>query len=107
MTKTEMTEILHKSCKTVNEGITSSKNKDVYPRIVYWDYAWEDVVASGEEYSELETYQISFYSRTPRHENLIDLRKNLREVGCHPTIYHEYVEEDKVWHSYFSLEVVV
>lgn len=107
MTKNEMVEILKASCDTVNEGITSTKNMNTYPRIVYWDYVWEDEMASGEEYEELETYQVSFYSRTPRHENLLRLRQLLREAGCHPTIYHEYVEEDKVWHSYFSLEVVV
>ena len=40
-------------------------------------------------------------------EKLMELREKLREVGFHPTIYHEHVQEDKVFHSYFSVEVTV
>lgn len=107
MTKAELVEILKESCNTVNEGITSNKNENTYPRAVYWDYVWEDVLASGEEYAEVETYQVSFYSLTPRHPELLALRDNFRKAGIHPTIYHEYNEEKKVWHSYFAVEVVV
>ena len=31
------------------------------------------------------------------------LKKRLNELGYHPTIAHEYVTEDRVWHSYFSI----
>ena len=106
MRKSEFVNILKESCPTVNEGITSNKNENCYPRIVYWDYIWEDIMASGNEYEVQETYQVSFYSLTPKHKNLLLLRDKLREAGIHPVIYHEYVEKDKVWHSYFKVEVI-
>lgn len=31
------------------------------------------------------------------------LKNRLNELGYHPTIAHEYVTEDRVWHSYFSI----
>jgi hypothetical protein len=107
MTKEELSKILHEACETVSEGVTPEKDVNTYPRIVYWDYVWDDTVASGKDYQEIDTYQVSFYARTPRHPDLIRLRQLLREVGVYLTIYHEYNEEDKVWHSYFAVEVVV
>ncbi|WP_281671889.1 hypothetical protein [[Clostridium] scindens] len=106
MRKEELSNILHSLNIPVNEGVTSDRNINTYPRIVYWDYIWQDAVASGGEYVDQETYQISFYSKTPRNEKLICLREKLRDIGLHPTIYHEYIPEDKVFHSYFALEVV-
>ncbi|HIU74394.1 MAG TPA: hypothetical protein IAC62_00760 [Candidatus Pelethocola excrementipullorum] len=105
MTKEELSNLLHSLDIPVNEGVASNENENKYPRTVYWDYIWEDVLASGEEYENRVTYQVSFYSKTPKHEKLIELRERLRDIGKHPTIYHEYVEKDKVFHSYFSLEV--
>ncbi len=107
MTKEELSTLLHGVCKTVNEGITSQKNENVYPRIVYWDYVWEDVLASGETYEDLNTYQISVFALVPPQENesLLNLRKQLRTAGEHPRIYHEYNDSDGVWHSYMSLQV--
>ena len=115
MKKQELSDLLHSLQIPVNEGIASQENTNKYPRVVYWDYIWEDILASGisihaparGEYENVETYQISFYSRTPRNEKLMELREKLRKVGLHPTIYHEYVQEDKVFHSYFSVEVTV
>ena len=65
-----------------------------------------DIVASGQEYDTKATYQVSFYSKVPRDKKLLELRNHLREAGMYPVIYHEYVEEDKVFHSYFALEVM-
>lgn len=45
----------------------------------------------------------SFYARKPRNPKLIALKNRLNELGYHPTIAHEYVTEDRVWHSYFSI----
>lgn len=106
MTKAELSALLHKPGIPVNEGITSDKNINTFPRIVYWDYIWEDVLASGEECDTKATYQVSFYSKRPKDEKLLELRERLRAAGMHPVIYHEYVEEDKVFHSYFALEVI-
>ena len=105
MTKSELSELLHSTGVVVNEGIASQENINVYPRIVYWDYIWEDRLASGEVYEDWITYQVSFYSKTPKHPKLIELRNKLRDWNVHPIIYHEFVEEDKVWHSYFAVEV--
>lgn len=106
MKKCELSELLHSLNIPVNEGVASDKNANVYPRIVYWDYIWEDVCASGDEYEVKATYQISFYSLRSKHEKLVELRKRLREMEMHPVIYHEFVEEDRVFHSYFALEVI-
>lgn len=106
MTKQELSELLHKPGIPVNEGITSDNNLNVFPRIIYWAYIWEDIVASGTEYDTKATYQVSFYSKTPNDRKLLELREHIRKAGLHPIIYHEYVEEDKVFHSYFALEVI-
>lgn len=81
MTKQELSNLLHALQIPVNEGIASQENTNKYPRVVYWDYIWEDVLASGEQYENMETYQISFYSRTPRNEKLIELRENSEKSG--------------------------
>ena len=83
----------------------------MYPRIVFWDYIWEDKVASDETYSTVETYQISFFAREPRNPALLKLRDRLREYGIHPIIQHEYIadtgKDKKYYHSFFNLEVTV
>ena len=110
MTKKELSELLHSLEVPVNEGITSDKNTNSYPRILYWPYVEQDEMASGEEYQNIVTYQISFYARTPQHEKYKQLRQKLREISLHPTFYHEYVENDpvfaKTWHTYFALDVI-
>lgn len=107
MNKNELIGLLSKLDIPLNEGISSEKNAGRYPRIVFWDYAWEDVVSSGETYETIETYQISFYAKKPRHEKLLELRDLLRNHGVRPLIQHEYVEDKKIFHSFFSLEVIV
>ena len=52
MTQKELSDILHGTGCSVNEGISSLKNEKNFPRIDYWEIAWEDVVASGEEYAD-------------------------------------------------------
>lgn len=109
MTKAELSKLLHRLDIPVNEGITGQENIGKYPRIVYWPYIEQDGTASGDEYYNRVTYQISIFSRTPQHEKYKELRKCLREKGIHPIFYHEYVEKDPVfartWHTYFNLEV--
>ncbi len=96
MTQKELSEILHDSGCPVNEGVSSLKNEKVFPRIDYWEILWDD-------YENEITWQISFYARKPRDPKLIALKNRLNELGYHPTIAHEYVTEDRVWHSYFSI----
>lgn len=110
MSKAELSKILHSLKIAVNEGTTSDKNQNVFPRIVYWPYVEEDMVASGEGYQNLSTYQVSLFAKTPQHDKYKQLRKILREQGLHPTFYHEYIEKDpmftKTWHTYFSIDVL-
>lgn len=106
MNKDELVELIQSLEISSNEGIFSDKNKNVYPRIVYWDYVWEPQVASSEEYDTLVTYQISFMSNIPRHPKLIELKHKLNEKNIFPQIQHEYVEQDKCWHSYFGIDVL-
>ena len=90
----------------VNEGISDLDNGKKFPRIDYWEIAWDDVMASGDNYEDKITWQVSFYSRTPRNEKLIMLRDMMRKKGLHPTILHEFITDDKIWHSYFALETM-
>lgn len=106
MTQSELSSLLHSTGCPVNEGVSSLKNEKVYPRIDYWEYIWEDVMASGEDFTEKNTWQISFYAKKPRDPALLKLREKMRELGLHPAIMHEYVAEDRIWHSYFSLETI-
>lgn len=110
LSKEELSKLLHSLDIAVDEGKASEENKNENPRIVYWIYVEQDMVASGEAYSNLATYQISFFARTPQHLKLKELRKKLRKKGIHPMFSHEYVENDpifsKTWHTYFSIDVL-
>lgn len=66
---------------------------------------WEeaDEYARKKNKGDYIIWQISFYARKPRDPKLIALKNRLNELGYHPTIAHEYVTEDRVWHSYFSI----
>lgn len=110
MTKSEFIDILKKLSIPLNEGESSINNSTKYPRIVFWDYLWEDKLASGENYTTVETYQVSFFAKKPRDPKLLELRDLLRANKLHPTIQHEYVEDRgkdlKYYHSYFSVELI-
>lgn len=109
MTKAELSELLHQVSEYVNEGIASDTNMNKFPRIIFWPYIEQDGVASGQEYYNDATYQVSIFSRTPQCPEYKKLRKLLREKGFHPVFYHEYIEKDpifsKTWHTYFAVEV--
>lgn len=109
MTKQELSAVLHELDIPVNEGISSQKNANTYPRIVFWPYIEKDGVASGERYYNEVTYQVSMFARTPQCDKYWELRNRLREAGIHPVFYHEYVEKDpmfaKTWHTYCAIEV--
>ena len=48
MTQKELSKILHSVGCPVNEGVSNLQNEKSYPRIDYWEIAWEDVMASGD-----------------------------------------------------------
>lgn len=90
----------------INEGIQNDNDKDVYPRIVFWEMAWDPIASSNDVYETKVTYQTSFFSRNPRDLKLLDLRTKLFNNNIYPTIYHEYIEESDYFHSYFSIELL-
>lgn len=104
--KEELIEILESLNIPVNEGIQNDKNSNAPERIVFWDYVWDPISASGKEYETQVTYQISFFSFIPRNPKLIQLKKILNEKEIKPIIYHEYNQERKEFHSYFAVEVI-
>lgn len=106
MTKEKLVELIKSINITYDEGITKDKNKNIYPRIVLWEYYWEPLTASNQEYDTNVTYQVSFLSTISRDKKLLELKNLLAENGIFPNISHEYVENDKCWHSYFSVEVL-
>ena len=106
MSKEELVEFLSLLDIPFNEGIQNDKNTNSKERIVFWDYVWDSLSASGKEYNTLVTYQVSFFSLIPRNPKLVELKRLLNEKGINPTIYHEFDQERKEFHSYFSIEVL-
>ena len=106
MTKPELIKLLNSLDIPANEGTPEDIAIEAEARICFWDYLWEDITASGENYNTNVTYQISFIADRPRHAKLIQLKHNLNEIGLFPTIQHEYDIETRRWHSFFSLEVL-
>lgn len=108
MQKTDFIELLEKLDIPFNEGIQNDLERDTYPRLVFWDYVWDDVDSSNDVYKTICTYQISFFSRYPRDKKLIELKHLLNDAGLRLIINHENVEEnkDKYFHSYFSIDLI-
>ncbi len=106
ISKKDLQKIIDSLGIAYNEGISSDTNKNKNPRLVFWDFLWEPLTASGLEYDTVVTYQVSFFSSTPRHPKLIELKNLLAQKGIFVRIEHEYVEKDKCWHSYFGIDVL-
>ncbi len=106
MTKAELINLLNKLNIPVNEGIQNDKDTNVYPRIVFWEYGWESIVASDKEYNTKVIYQISFFSKNPRNNKLLELKRELNNQKIFPYIEHEYIQKEKYFHSFFPIEVV-
>ncbi len=106
MTKEELVEMLESLGIPCAEGIQHMKDSQKLPRIVYFEYIWEPIGASGKEYDTLVRYQISFFSLIPRDPKLLLLKKMLNDKNIMTYISHEYIENTREFHSYFALEVV-
>ena len=106
MTKPKLVDLLKGLEIPVNEGTPSDEVIEKPEIIYFWDYYWEDLVASGKEYNTNVTYQISFLAEIPRSPKLLELKHKLNNIGLHPSIQHEYNPETRRWHSFFSLEVL-
>jgi hypothetical protein len=106
MKKTDYILLLTSLAIPFNEGIQNDTNTNVFPRIVFWEYEWDPVTASDKKYNTVVVYQTSFFSKTPRHEKLLELISKLAEKNIYVHVYHEYIQEQKYFHSYFALEVL-
>lgn len=108
MTKSDLFDLLKQLNIPINEGEFSFDLGDKYPKIVYWEFLSEDDLASGKDYQERNTYQVSFQSRKPIKEDpkFKLLRNLLREKDIHPQFNFEYIADKKINHCFFSVEVV-
>lgn len=106
MNKEELIQILEETGIPFNEALSSEENKNQFPRIVFWEYIWEDVSASDQSIETVVTYQISLYNRSPRHQSVLDLKNALNNANERPTFYHEFIEDKKEFHTYLSIEVL-
>lgn len=106
--KSELLSILSAGDVPVREGEQYLEDLKTFPKIAYWEYFWNDEMASGDDYETVVTYQVSFASRTPRHPALLAIKQALNNAGLHPAISHEYIKAQNGpgwWHSYFSVDI--
>lgn len=106
MTKPELENLLNSLGVPVNEGTPEDINIEEPVRICFWEYVWETLTASGQEYNTNITYQVSVIADMPRCKELILLKHKLDEMDLHPVIQHEYDVEQRRWHSFFPIEVL-
>ena len=106
MTKQELEELLDKLEVPISESTPKDDEMEKEIRIHYWDYNWDDNMASGQEYNTIVTYQVSVVADRPRHPKLLELKKLLNNAGYHPSIQHEYLTEPRRIHSFFSIDVL-
>ena len=106
MIKEEFVELLDKLKIPISEGTPKDDDIEEEIRIHYWDYNWEDNMASGQEYNTIVTYQVSIIADKPRHSKLLELKRILNKAGYHPSIQHEHLIEKRRVHSFFSIDVL-
>ena len=103
MTKKELVNLIESVGVTARENEMYLEDMKEWPKIAYWEYIIEDVMASGDDYETVVTYQVSFASRTARPEELLKLKKAFNAAGYHPVIYHETLNATNgpMWHHYY------
>lgn len=103
MTKTELVELINSIGITARENELYLEDLKTFPKIAYWEYIIEDVMASGDDYETVVTYQVSFASRTARPAELLTLKRVFNAAGYHPVIYHETLPATNgpAWHHYY------
>ncbi|MDE8053874.1 hypothetical protein PT072_08335 [Erysipelothrix rhusiopathiae] len=106
LSKEKLKELLDSLRICVNEGIQNDRNAKLFPRLVYFENEWSSVLSSGDEYQSTVTYQVSFFSKTPRHTKLLELKNKLADEGLIVPIFHEYVESEQMIHSTFVITVL-
>lgn len=106
MSKEELIELLEKLKVPISDSTPKDTDMEEEIRIHFWDYCWEDLIASNSKYNTKVTYQISIVADKPRHPKLLELKKELNQKGIFPKIQHEYLTERRKIHSFFSIEVL-
>lgn len=106
ISKTELVKLLKELKVPLTEGPPKDDDIEVDERINFWDYNWEDLMASGENYNTIVTYQISIVANKPRGKTLLKAKQKLNEKGYHPQIQHEHLIEKRRVHSFFSVDVL-
>lgn len=109
MTKADLSALLKGVGVPVAEGENAMDTAGSFPRIVYWETRWQDVLGSGEDYESVVTYQISFLSNIPRDPKLLLLKQRLNAVGQHPEFLHEHVastDSPQYFHSACTIDVI-
>ena len=103
MTKTELVELINSTGITARENELYLEDLKTFPKIAYGEYIIEDVMASGDDYETVVTYQVSFASRTARPAELLTLKRAFNAAGYHPVIYHETLPATNgpAWHHYY------
>jgi hypothetical protein len=103
MTKAQLVELIESVGITARENELYLEDLKTFPKIAYWEYIIEDVMASGDNYETVVTYQVSFASRTARPPELIRLKRAFNDAGYHPVIYHETLNATNgpAWHHYY------
>ena len=105
MSKEELIELLESLKVPISESTPKDEEINEEIRIHFWDYIWEDITASGNNYTTNVTYQVSVIANKPRHPKLLELKRKLSQKGFFPVIQHEYLTEKRRIHSFFSLEI--
>lgn len=106
MSKEELIKLLEELKVPLTEGPPKDDDMEVDERINFWDYNWEDLMASGKNYNTIVTYQISIVANKPRSTVLLEAKKKLNSKGYHPQIQHEHLIEKRRVHSFFPIDVL-
>ena len=103
MTKEQLVELIESVGITARENELYLDDAKTFPKIAYWEYIIEDVMASGDDYETVVTYQVSLASRTARPPELLSLKRAFNAAGYHPVIYHETLNATNgpAWHHYY------
>ena len=103
MTKAELINLIESVGVTARETELYLDDLKTFPKIAYWEYIIEDVMASGDDYETVVTYQVSFASRNARPAELLRLKRAINDAGYHPVIYHETLNATNgpAWHHYY------
>ncbi len=106
ITKEDLVKLLKSFNVPATEGVPEDNDIEAETRICFWEYVWDDIVASCEVYKTKVTYQVSVISEYPRCKELLKLKKKLNELNQFPMIQHEKDIQTRRWHSYFSIDVL-